>query len=1227
MALPVTTQITVAELTALKASVSSGDQAQLHLVYDYLSMRGYRYANWAHGVVQGNSISGQYAVDYLSSSALMGIDGHQCLSISSEQMNHLKTAMANAYLDKLIQRAAANGGAVNDDINLEELIDSHNQGYGQAGLPIEGWTLNQPLAWMVEDFGPFWTDKLWIGLRNTGGTGSDAFAANTIIVSYMVYKAAFSDNLENRSLAQEWLNNSLGDGVSEGFVERGLGNTWAALKAELDHLFDPINQNTAADIQDWLERSGQGFSDYTSMFGNIAAAVSGIGVTTIINSTFLAARTVAPLRTDPLILDLDGDGLETVGINSGNPILFDHDGDGVKAATGWANSDDAFLVLDRNGNGSIDSGRELFGDSTPLAAGGTAADGFAALAEEDTNGDGKVDSLDARFVNLRLWRDLNQDGISQADELFTLASQSITSLNVAKTANSQVLANGNEIADLGSFVRADGTTSTFGAIEQLADVNLASNPFYSEFTDQILLTEQAQTLADMQGAGMVRSLREAASLQTTEGNALAAELAAFAAETTRSGQQNRLDALLKAWADTSTMATTASGAFAGVNLTLSFGGDTTVTPAWQARLDKISVLERFNGQTFLPVPAAGTTLTIDFYNTREALLNASYEALKASVYDGLVLQTRLKAYLEDITLNFDQIGVHSDFSALEDRLVAEYQTNEPNAIGDRLELIKYAGHDLHALGWGGEQILADWISEAVENGSWTSIRSAMGSLGDHAFPGTSGDDLVRGKEGADYLMGLGGDDTLTGLSGDDTLDGGAGNDTLYGGYGLGDPANPGNGNDTYLFDRGSGIDTISDYDATVGNVDTIRLAPGIVAADVTLGRDPGNSTNLWLTLNGTADKLIVQNWFSDVGFRVERIQFADGTEWDESVIAQAAVMGTAGSDTLTGLAAGDYLMGLGGDDTLTGLSGDDTLDGGAGNDTLYGGYGLGDPANPGNGNDTYLFDRGSGIDTISDYDATVGNVDTIRLAPGIVAADVTLGRDPGNSTNLWLTLNGTADKLIVQNWFSDVGFRVERIQFADGTEWDESVIAQAAVMGTAGSDTLTGLAAGDYLMGLGGDDTLYWPYGGDDTLDGGAGNDTLYGGYGLRRPRLCRHWNGNDTYLFDRGSGIDTISDYDATAGNIDTIRLAPGIVAADVTLGRDPGNSAHLWLTLNGTADRLIVQNWFYDVGYRVERIQFADGTEWDESVISQAALMGYRRAGHLDRSCHGRCAHGAGR
>jgi hypothetical protein len=169
------------------------------------------------------------------------------------------------------------------------------------------------------------------------------------------------------------------------------------------------------------------------------------------NNNFQNTRNaVAPIRRDPLILDLDGDGFETVGIDTTAPILFDHDGDGVKTATGWVAGDDAFLVLDRDGNGTIDDGHELFGDATPLVAGGTAADGFAALAQEDSNNDGQVDALDAHFADLRLWRDLNQDGISQSDELHTLASQGIVSLSAARTTNSTLLANGNQIADLGT---------------------------------------------------------------------------------------------------------------------------------------------------------------------------------------------------------------------------------------------------------------------------------------------------------------------------------------------------------------------------------------------------------------------------------------------------------------------------------------------------------------------------------------------------------------------------------------------------------------------------------------------------------------------------------------------------------------------------------------------------------------------------------------------------------
>src|SRR5262245_49150561 len=96
----------------------------------------------------------------------------------------------------------------------------------------------------------------------------------------------------------------------------------------------------------------------------------------------------AILRRDPLALDLDGDGLETVGAAA--DVLFDHDADGVRTGTGWVKPDDGLLVWDHNGNGQIDSGRELFGDSALKSNGQLAKDGFDALADLDTNADGKV---------------------------------------------------------------------------------------------------------------------------------------------------------------------------------------------------------------------------------------------------------------------------------------------------------------------------------------------------------------------------------------------------------------------------------------------------------------------------------------------------------------------------------------------------------------------------------------------------------------------------------------------------------------------------------------------------------------------------------------------------------------------------------------------------------------------------------------------------------------------
>jgi hypothetical protein len=261
-----------------------------------------------------------------------------------------------------------------------------------------------------------------------------------------------------------------------------------------------------------------------------------------VNTHFRTAKN--PPR-DPLALDLDGDGIETVGINPQQPILFDSDADGVKTATGWVRPDDGLLVLDLNGNGTIDSGRELFGDATLIPyrvidtapggrgeyeAMGRARDGFAALAARDANADGQINASDEVFAQLRVWQDLNQDGISQAAELQTLNALGISSIGVVGTSTNVNLGNGNTESLAGSYTRTNGSTAqVVSTSQQTANLLLDNNPFYSQFTDNPASTAAAQALPQMQGAGRVRDLRSAMSLGTPLAAELQAAVAGFAA--------------------------------------------------------------------------------------------------------------------------------------------------------------------------------------------------------------------------------------------------------------------------------------------------------------------------------------------------------------------------------------------------------------------------------------------------------------------------------------------------------------------------------------------------------------------------------------------------------------------------------------------------------------------------------------------------------------------------
>ena len=207
---------------------------------------------------------------------------------------------------------------------------------------------------------------------------------------------------------------------------------------------------------------------------------------------FAAAGKAFKDYQSPLVLDLNGNGgFDLVDAwNSKVEVRFDMVADGAPVRTGWVKPSDGFLALDRNHNGKIDDGSELFGEYTPgapkRADGKTFDNGFLALAQLDANHDGVIDAKDAAFKDLVIWRDLNQDGKSQGRELMSLAKAGVESISLAYHENTEngrvVKVEGNEVRLVSSFKMKNGRVGAVADIwfrqRRFADRPVASVDFH-----------------------------------------------------------------------------------------------------------------------------------------------------------------------------------------------------------------------------------------------------------------------------------------------------------------------------------------------------------------------------------------------------------------------------------------------------------------------------------------------------------------------------------------------------------------------------------------------------------------------------------------------------------------------------------------------------------------------------------------------------------------------------
>lgn len=853
------------------------------------------------------------------------------------------------------------------------------------------------------------------------------------------------------------------------------------------------------------------------------------------------------LRRDPLMIDLDGDGIELISPESSR-VFFDLDDDNTTEKVGWVAPDDGLFALDRNGNGKIDNINELFGSPDQT--------GFEELATLDSNADKVINNQDVAYNDILVWQDKSSNGIADTGEIKSLMQAGISSISLdAEALNPERVVEGNIVPEI-------SVATLYGQENEVAEV--------------LLTLDTTATLDQPDGSG-VATLPETLLLPQSRG--YGSLLALDKAMSTD-------PILLKMMQDFVAMditSVTANDLINAVrNILFQWAGVANVDPAGRGTAvngQELAFLERLYGSSYLfngsipnpPIgePANGINQAWDeVYDVLSARLLAQgplSDIFQGILYDAANDGLLFSSSIKEIINNIDSLG-----------------DNDLQLLAFSVLVSNFSGVSNYSdLGINFEIVNA--LLSLTRNIITTKGQFIVGTDGsqDYIF-GTSDNEVIIGAKGADFIDGGDGDDVYFYSIGDgrDTIHDFLDNNVLQFGEGITqediilDISGGGNGAAVIQFKHSLtsfSPDVIyiksNPFTGWIGNL-TLRFEDGkeidLAQGLVFYGTENSDSITGTIygdyiiggsgndSLNGSILEFTIYQGQYFLAGSSDTIIGGPGNDYLSASGLNVYLDGGPGTDRLYGnrwFSGSSYLFGGTGNDSIYGIRGQNTLAGGEGNDILEG-------SSIWISNNIFIIEREtSATDRIINFKVIYDKLDVSGIDVEKFS-DLNLSQNGKNvvldlgNNNTYILENVSLTSLTPNN-FIFTGDD-QKLWGSAGADTVSGFGGNDTLSGGAGDDTLTGQggndqldgdAGNDFIDGGEGDDTLFGDLGddallggsgndflhggnGNDTLNGGAGNDELHGG------------QGEDIYVFAAGGGFDTIID----TGGVDTLKLEGGL-------------------------------------------------------------------------------------